>query len=240
MAEIKTAHGNLRSTPKGQARRRPGSAKHRGFDHSKKDAESAPQPGLRERKKARLRQQIIDTAIRLFRKHGYEKTRVEDIVQVLEISQPTFFRYFPSKDAVLREVGRRGFCCIKEHLETELSSDATTAERLRRMYAGMAREVESDRPLWRAVVLSAAMDPVRSPEMRRPEEIAVSLLREILAEGQSRGEVTTDFPVAHLAEFMEGLYTTVVRRWAVDLSGPHSLSERVRSALEFFLKAVQP
>jgi AcrR family transcriptional regulator len=195
--------------------------------------------GLRERKKAKLRQQIIDTSIRLFRKRGYESTRVEDIVQILEISQPTFFRYFPSKDAVLREVGRRGFSCIKEHLENELSSCAPTAERLKRMYEGMAREVESDRPLWRAVVLSGAMDPVRSPEMRRPEEIAVSLLREILAEGQKRGEVTKALPVAHLAEFMEGLYTTVVRRWAVELSGPHNLRGRVRSALEFFLKGVQ-
>lgn len=204
-------------------------------------AASSPEPvGLRERKKARLRQQIIDTSIRLFRKRGYEDTRIEDIVQILEISQPTFFRYFPSKDAVLREVGRRGFSCIKEHLESELSSNVSTAERLRRMYGGMAREVESDRPLWRAVVLSGAMDPVRSPEMRRPEEVAVSLLREILAEGQKRREVTKAFPVAHLAEFMEGLYTTVVRRWAVDLSGPHNLSERVRSALEFFLKGVQP
>lgn len=196
--------------------------------------------GLRERKKQRLRQQIIDTSIRLFRKRGYENTRVDDIVHVLDISQPTFFRYFPSKDAVLREVGRRGFACIKEHLETELSSDASTAERLRRMYHGMAREVESDRPLWRAVVLSGAMDPVRSPQLRRPEEIAVSLLREILAEGQKRGEITKAFPLDHLAEFMEGLYTTVVRRWAVNLTGPHSLSERVCSAVEFFLRGVQP
>src|SRR5215470_97308 len=84
--------------------------------------------GLRERKKARLRQQIIETSIRLFRKRGYENTRVDDIVQSLEISQPTFFRYFPSKDAVLREVGRRGFSCIQEHLETELTSDASMAE----------------------------------------------------------------------------------------------------------------
>ncbi|HUI39149.1 MAG TPA: TetR/AcrR family transcriptional regulator [Candidatus Nitrosotalea sp.] len=196
-------------------------------------------PGLRERKKARLRQQIIDTSIRLFRKRGYEKTRVEDIVRVLEISQPTFFRYFPSKDAVLREVGRRGFACIKEHLETELSCEASTAERLRRMYLGMAREVESDRPLWRAVVLSGAMDPVRSPEMRHPEEIASSLLRAILVEGQKRGEISREFPVAHLAEFMEGLYTTIVRRWAIDLMGPHNLSERVRSAVEFFLLGAQ-
>lgn len=196
--------------------------------------------GLRERKKARLRQQIIDTAIKLFRKGGYESTRIDDIVQILEISQPTFFRYFPSKDAVLRDVGRRGFSCIKERLERELSSETSTADRLRRMYQGMAAEVESDRPLWRAVVLSGAMDPVRSPEMRRPEEIAVSLLREILEEGQKRREITRAIPVDHLAEFMEGLYTTVVRRWAVDLTGPHSLSDRVYSAVEFFLRSARP
>jgi TetR/AcrR family transcriptional regulator, cholesterol catabolism regulator len=207
---------------------------------ARRDAPAAKESvGLRERKKARLRQQIIDTSIRMFRSRGYENTRVEDIVQVLEISQPTFFRYFPSKDAVLREVGRRGYSCIKDHLETQLSSEATTAERLLRMYEGMAGEVESDRALWRAVVLSGAMDPVRSPEMRRPEETAVSLLREILTEGRKRGEITNTFPVAHLAEFMEGLYTTVVRRWAVDLSGPHSLRERVSSAVEFFLKGAQ-
>jgi AcrR family transcriptional regulator len=206
----------------------------------KSAAEAGEGLGLRERKKARLRQQIIDTSIRLFRKRGYESTRIDDIVRILEISQPTFFRYFPSKDAVLREVGRRGFNCIKEHLETELSSDATTGERLQRMYADMACEVESDRPLWRAIILSGAMDPVRSPQMRRADEIAYSLLKAVLQEGQKRGEVTKKFPAAHLAEFLEGMYTTVVRRWAVDLSGPHSLSERVRSAVGFFLQGAKP
>src|SRR5689334_23817655 len=98
-------------------------------------AEPAPVPGLRERKKVKLRQQIINTAIRLFRKHGYENTRVEDIVQVLEISQPTFFRYFPSKDAVVRDVGLRGIACITGQLRSELASEASTAEHLRRLYS---------------------------------------------------------------------------------------------------------
>src|ERR1700730_15426695 len=196
-------------------------------------------PGLRERKKARLRQQIIDTAIRLFRKQGYEKTRVEDIVRVLEISQPTFFRYFPSKDAVLRDVGKLGFECVAERLKSELSSKADTTERLHRLYHAMALEVEADRPLWRAVVLSGAMDPVRSPEVRGVEGVAVSRLREILAQGQERGEITSAFPVVHLAEFMEALYHTVVRQWTVDLTGPHKLTERVDSAVEFFLRGVR-
>jgi AcrR family transcriptional regulator len=197
-------------------------------------------PGLRERKKARLRQQIIETAIRLFRKQGYEKTRIDDIVKILEISQPTFFRYFPSKDAVLRDVGKRGFECIAERLQSELSTQADTAERLHRLYHAMALEAEADRPLWKAVVLSGAMDPVRSPEVRGVEGVAVSRLREILAQGQERGEITSAFPVVHLAEFMEALYHTVVRQWTVDLTGPHKLTERVDSAVEFFLRGVKP
>ncbi len=197
-------------------------------------------PGLRERKKAQLRQQIVETSLRLFHKRGYESTRIEDIVQVLNISQPTFFRYFPSKDAVLREVGKKGFACQKEKLKLELSSQAATAERLRRFYETMAKLTEADRPLWQAVVLAGAMDPVRSPDMREPEEASVSLLREIIAQGQERGDVTRVFPVVHLAEFMQGLFNTVVRQWAVDLTGPHKLSERVRSAVEFFLRAAKP
>jgi AcrR family transcriptional regulator len=196
--------------------------------------------GLRQRKKARLQQQIIDTSIRLFRKHGYERTRIDDIVQALEISQPTFFRYFPSKEAVLRVVGERGYACICDRLRSELSSKANTADRLRRLYVTMAQEVEDDRELWQAVVLSGAMDPVRSAELRGHEESAAGLLSEILTQGQKRRDVTRAFPVVHLAEFMEGLYNTVVRQWAVDLTGPHKLTDRVRSAVEFFLRGIQP
>jgi AcrR family transcriptional regulator len=214
-SRLRSSHGNVGEAPSGQI------------------------PGLRERKKARLRQQIIETAVRLFRKQGYEDTRIDDIVEILEISQPTFFRYFPTKDAVLREVGRRGFTCQMEKLKFELSSKATTAERLRRFYRSLARISEADRALWQAVVLSGAMDPVRSPDMREPEQATVRLLREILEQGQASGEVTRDFPIVHLAEFMEGLYTTVVRQWAVDLTGPHKLTERVDSAVEFFIRAVK-
>src|SRR5260370_29592626 len=129
--------------------------------------------GLRERKKARLRQEIIDTAVRLFRKRGDEKTRIDDIVQALEIIQPTFLRYFPSKDAVLSEVGRRGFACITEHLRNELSLEATTDEHLSRLYQELARHAEAYRPLWQALVLSGALDTVRSPGVREYNRFAL-------------------------------------------------------------------
>src|SRR5580698_11233030 len=116
-----------------------------------------PMAGLRERKKARLRQQIIETALHLFRQRGYENTRIDDIVHTLEISQPTFFRYFPCKDAVLREVGRRAFARQAESLRAELAVKATTEQRLRRFYETLGNVAEVGRPLWQAVILAGGM-----------------------------------------------------------------------------------
>ncbi|HLJ28187.1 MAG TPA: TetR/AcrR family transcriptional regulator [Candidatus Angelobacter sp.] len=235
MAEVNIAGGSSASSrriPKGQAAAKRAS--------QAKDAALAEIPGLRERKKARLRQQIIDTAIRLFRKHGYENTRIDDIIEVLEISQPTFFRYFPTKSAVLIDFSLEGIARVTEELKLEFADDTTTAERLRRFFSRRALRIDADPPLWRAVVLSGAMDPVVSPQVREWDEKMVAVLQRILAQGQERGEVARDLPLLHLAQVMDGLYKVLVWKWAGDITGPHSFSERVATAVEVFLRGIEP
>jgi AcrR family transcriptional regulator len=60
-----------------------------------------PQPGLRERKKARTKATIQREALRLFSRDGYAETSVEQIAAAAEISPSTFFRYFPTKEDVV-------------------------------------------------------------------------------------------------------------------------------------------
>ena len=61
-----------------------------------------PPVGLRERKKAKTRAAIQANALQLFREHGYDATTVQQIIEQAEVSQSTFFRYFPTKaDVVL-------------------------------------------------------------------------------------------------------------------------------------------
>ena len=55
---------------------------------------------LRERKKAQTRQRLRDVAHELFAEHGYDGTTVAAIAAAAEVSEPTFFRYYPSKASV--------------------------------------------------------------------------------------------------------------------------------------------
>jgi AcrR family transcriptional regulator len=60
-----------------------------------------PISGLRERKKAKTRAAIRRHALQLFRAQGYVNTTIEQIAEATEISQSTFFRYFPTKEDVV-------------------------------------------------------------------------------------------------------------------------------------------
>lgn len=54
--------------------------------------------GLRERKKQRTYRTISETAISLFLRHGFDQVSVADVAAAAEVSKPTLFRYFPTKE----------------------------------------------------------------------------------------------------------------------------------------------
>lgn len=91
---------------------------------------------MRERKKQRTRATLIDAAVELCERQGYERTTVDQIAAIADVSPRTFSRYFATKDAI-------ALALIDEAINKaaiELSQQPTDIdhfEALRRSYVAM-------------------------------------------------------------------------------------------------------
>jgi AcrR family transcriptional regulator len=100
---------------------------------------------LRERKKQRTRATLIDAAVELCGRQGFERTTVDQIAAIADVSPRTFSRYFATKDAI-------ALALIDEALEltaAELARqphDISHFEALRRSYVVMYNNTKSAPP----------------------------------------------------------------------------------------------
>ena len=62
-----------------------------------------PSTGLRERKKARTRRLIAETAARLFAERGYEQVSVSDVAREAEVAEQTLYNYFQTKEQLVTD-----------------------------------------------------------------------------------------------------------------------------------------
>jgi AcrR family transcriptional regulator len=92
--------------------------------------------GLRDRKKQRTREQIIEAAMGLFAERGYHATTITDIATAADVAPRTFFSYFPSKEAVVFHDVDRDLDGLASALRDRLPGE-TAFEALRRWIDAM-------------------------------------------------------------------------------------------------------
>src|SRR4029450_11541383 len=189
--------------------------------------------GLRAEKKNKLRGEILANAIQLFKERGFDEVTIDDIIGRLEISQATFFNYFPSKDAILEQAAEDTVGRYREMLEHEVRRDAPTAEKVRRLLEAMGRGIQADKRFYRALFTRSVLTFGNVRAARMLSDLSAALLRE----GQRRGEIGTEYDPHELAEIFIGTYYAIIIRW-LHGDGGQSLTERLHHGAAIFLSGV--
>ena len=73
----------------------------RTVDWLAQEVTAAPAEGLRARKKRLMRQQLSDTATRMFAERGFDAVRVAEVAEACGVSEKTVFNYFPTKESLV-------------------------------------------------------------------------------------------------------------------------------------------
>jgi|HubBroStandDraft_4_1064222.scaffolds.fasta_scaffold355704_1 AcrR family transcriptional regulator len=119
-------------------------------------------PTLRERKRRRTRRALIEAAVDLFDRRGYEQTTVAEIAAAAKVSTRSFFSYFGSKEEILfpdresrvqlaadaiaaRQPGQGPAEVLAAALQRVLAADTATASRIAMVRLRLVLEVPAVR-----------------------------------------------------------------------------------------------
>ncbi len=142
------------------------------------------------------RQQIIETAERLFREIGFQKTTVADIARELRMSPANIYRFFGAKSEINAAVARQLMGEVEAEVEHIAAGAAPASERMRALIktteAMNAERYIDDRKLHDMV--EVALNEQWPIVEQHIERIAICLAR-IIADGMTSGEFAPDDPV---------------------------------------------
>ena len=201
--------------------------------------DEAPADSRRERRKQEIRGKIIESAIELFEKQGLEDVTLEQICELADISRPTFYSYYKSKQELIAALGEKLWLNVAQKVtQDSFANQDSTAETVASFLKVTRREITKygrlERELIRHIMNHEANDATQNSQMLKA---LTNLFENIFKEGKKRGDIGTRYPIDFLAETTMGCISSVMMNWAFDPDYP--VEKRLKQMTDFILQMLR-
>ena len=144
---------------------------------------------------------IMECAVKLFASKGYDAVSVQEITTAANITKPTLYYYFGSKEALIREAFIAYFDKAVRDFETYMNEGHTLKEKIERII-DMKTTYRDFPPSVIKRLLREDIELARYIEVLY-REVTIPLTIRIIQEGQSSGEISPDVSVENVLVFMQ-------------------------------------
>jgi TetR/AcrR family fatty acid metabolism transcriptional regulator len=181
---------------------------------------------------AARRLRILDAAARCFARHGFARTRVEDVAAEARVSRALVHHHFGSKEDLARQVQQHMLAQWSAAVDRAMADAPTAGEAL----AAWLRVNLSDtrrRPLLHAMLADAALLASFEDSARRGMAEWREKLVGLLRRGVARGEFRADLDVESTAEVLRAMQVGMMQHLlsndpSLDVSGERHLEAATR------------
>lgn len=180
---------------------------------NKKDTSSGSRV---ERKKEETKKKIINVALSLFKKQGYNETSMEQIAREADIAKGTLYNYFPVKEAIVDEYIKRNFRKKNQERILALRRLPDTRARLTLALGEMFEGVMAQKELFEKYIIyrTKVLLSFRQDESEKSGFNLVA--NEIIELGQKSGEIRSDLPNYVLVELFEFAFIEAAKQFYLE------------------------
>ncbi|MDZ5811828.1 TetR/AcrR family transcriptional regulator [Halorubrum sp. AD140] len=114
-----------------------------------------------------IRSELVEAGRELFTRHGFERTRIKDVTEAVEIGTSTFYQFYDSKEMLYMAVLETERDRLIERVDAAVAGAETPREEVRTMMETLFREVRDNPLISRMIVeneLKALLDQLSEAE----------------------------------------------------------------------------
>jgi AcrR family transcriptional regulator len=160
------------------------------------------------------REQILQAAVRVFARQGYESTRVGDVAKEAGVAYGLVYHYFGSKEAVLEAVFREAWGRLLAAVALAEETGADAPEQLSLVVKIVLRAWRDDPDLVRLLVREITRSPHIQDELDEIAQAFASLER-IVRRGQEEGTFRGDVDPRLAGWMLYGALEEVLTGWVL-------------------------
>jgi AcrR family transcriptional regulator len=177
---------------------------------------------------------IVNAAWKLFYEQGYDNTTIEEIIDASGTSKGSFYHYFEGKDALLGSLSML-FDEKYEQVMEEIDPEMNSFDKLMVFNQALFGMIEDNIALDLITQLYSSQLVTKSDKhLLDHNRVYYKLLRQVILEGQRRGEITTDFTVNEISKLYALCERALIYDWCL-CSGEYSLKSYSKRMLPLML-----
>ena len=181
------------------------------------------------------RGKIIDAAWKLFYRQGYDDTTVEEIIEESGTSRGSFYHYFQGKDdllSTLADVFDQKYEALMATIDPEMDRFDQLMYLNRELFAMIENSISLDLV---ARLYSSQLVTRGDKSLMDHNRIYYRLLRQIVLQGQERGELRGDVTVNEMVRAYALCERALIYDWCLS-GGDYSLTQYSRTMMPMFLQ----